>query len=68
MFDRKTYITLEEKSKVKHDYLLMEIAKVKSEGYHPKPRKMKTKAGELFEIQEEPGNAVGNIDSLEDEV
>lgn len=66
MFDAKTYITLEEKCNVKIENIETEKTKVKNEGYHPKPRKMKTKAGELFEIQEEPGNAVGEVDSLED--
>ena len=66
MFDKKTYISLEEKCKLKLENIMKEIIKVKNEGYHPKPRKMKTKTGELFEIQEEPGNAVGDVDSLED--
>ena len=66
MYDVKTYITLEEKCNIKIDNLEKEKTKVKNEGYHPAPRKMKTKTGELFEIQEEPGNAVGEVDSLED--
>ena len=45
-----------------------QIVNVKNNGYHPKPRKMKTKAGELFEIQEEPGAAISVDESLEDKV